>query len=164
MFLKPKDSSPYSSPAPYVFLGLSLCSLDMDYDYLSGVCTLLCRTDKSKVFARDDQCPDDALHVRRQYYCACGTKRTGPCPELPDGCCPCIKTVRRDRSGIRQQLLYARGACGPAASNRVTCDSKGVFLARRACKKTSISRQAAKRRRSRASLSLLFVPAYVGRG
>lgn len=127
------------------FPGLFLCSKNMEYDYDRpahlGARTFVCRQDGTEVFTRsDDTCGDD---YNQGWYpctgckgllfgwfssgccCTCGTKWSGVCPQLPDGCYQCIET----RNWFFQKV-YKLGACNAADANCVTCDSKGAFLAK----------------------------------
>jgi hypothetical protein len=123
------------------FPGLFRCTKDMEYDYVRpahlGARTFVCRQDGTEVFTRsDDKCGDD---YNQGWYpctgctgwfstgccCTCGTKWSGVCPQLPDGCYQCIK-----RTEWLFKTVYKLGACNTADANCVTCDSKGVYLAK----------------------------------
>jgi hypothetical protein len=125
------------------FPGLSLCTKNMEYDYDRpahlGPRTFVCREDGTEVFTRsDDKCGDDR---NQGWYpckgcsgwgwfstgccCTCGTKWSGVCPPLPDGCYQCIRTTE-----WFFRTVYKLGACNAADANCVTCDSNGVFLAK----------------------------------
>ena len=117
----------------------------MWYDYERpahlGPRTFVCRPDGTEVFTRsDDKCGDfpEAGSTPCEgckggiwgwfstgCCCPCGNKWSGVCPQLPDGCYQCIKSLT-----WLLQDKYTLGACNEANSNCVTCDSKGVYLAK----------------------------------